>query len=673
MQRIDRGTVDKIYDAARVEEVVGDYVSLKRRGTNMLGLCPFHDEKTPSFMVSPAKGIYKCFGCGKGGNAVNFVMELEQISYYDALKHVASKYHVHIEERELSPEEKQQFSDRDSMMVLNEFSRKYFTEQMMHTAEGRTIGLAYFKQRGFTDQIIEKFQLGFGPEGKDVFVREAINKGYKEEFLSKTGLATIKPEYKRDRFSGRVIFPIHGQTGKVVAFAGRTLSSDKTVAKYINSPESEIYHKSNVLYGIYQAKKEIQRKDNCFLVEGYTDVMSLHQSGIENVVASSGTSLTHGQIRLIKRFTDNVTVIYDGDNAGIKASLRGIDLILEQGLNVRVLLLPDGEDPDSFAKSMSSSEFMDYIEKHSTDFIHFKANLLMEGAQNDPIKKAKLVQEIMGSISVIPNEITRAVYIKACSDLLEVPEDALYRESSQRIKKNQFDKQREAERKMNRQRAQAPSNAAPGAPGFDAPPVDFGMPADVGTPSTPAAPAPVEPEYLEEKAVMSFLLRFGESQMFKEGDAYYEQHPDLTVSDFIIGQLDADELRMKTPAYNKIIDEYKTLKTNGEKNLANYFTRHSDQDVCRMVVDLTTDRHERSRLFEKAVFIRNDDERLGDLVPRVMTEFKLEWVQGQIKEQFEILQNEKDEEKLSAAMHQYQGLNQIKSELSKVLGNRVLS
>lgn len=635
----------------------------------MMGLCPFHDEKTPSFTVSPAKGIYKCFGCGKGGNGVNFVMEIEQISYFDALKQVAQKYNIPIEEKELSPEEQKQFSDRDSMMVLNEFARKYFTEQMLHTAEGRSIGLTYFKQRGFTDQIIEKFQLGFGPDGKDPFTQEAVKQGYKEEFLDKTGLSIIKDDWKRDRFAGRVIFPIHGQSGKVLAFAGRTLSTDKKIAKYLNSPESEVYHKSSVLYGIYHAKKEIQRKDNCFLVEGYTDVMSLHQSGIENVVASSGTSLTQGQIRLIKRFTENITVIYDGDNAGIKASLRGIDLILAEGLNVKTLLLPDGEDPDSFAKSMGASELMDYIEKNRTDFIHFKANLLMEGAENDPIRMAKLIQEIVGSISVIPNEITRTVYIKACSALLDVPEDTLMRECNKLINQSKQTKFKEQERKMNRQRFE---NQASQAANMDHPPEDLWLPQDLApmANAAPSKPAP-PPEKPEERMVMLFLLRYGEKKMFKEGDDYFEDYPDTTVSDFIISQLEADELKMNNPSYNAIIEEYSKLKDAGETRLERYFTHHEDSSIMQISVDLTADRDELSKIYQARVEDTNESQ-LNTLVPRVITEFKLTWVLSQIKDLENIIETATDEAKLNQAMTDHKELNDIKNELSKFLGNRTL-
>ncbi len=667
MPRIDKNTVDKIYDAVRIEEIVGDYVSLKRRGTNMMGLCPFHDEKTPSFTVSPAKGIYKCFGCGKGGNAINFIMEIEQISYYEALKQVAEKYHIHIEEKELSPEEEKQFTDRDGMMVLNEFARKYFSDQLLRTDEGRSVGLSYFKQRAFSDQTIEKFQLGYSPEGKDIFTNECLNKGYKEEYINKTGLATIKPDYKRDRYAGRVIFPIHNQSGKVVAFAGRTLTTDKSVAKYINSPESEVYHKSNILYGIYHAKKQIQRKDNCFLVEGYTDVMSLHQSGIENVVASSGTSLTQGQIRLIKRFTENITVIYDGDNAGIKASLRGIDMILSEGLNVKTLLLPDGEDPDSFAKSMGASELMDYIEKNCTDFIHFKTNLLIADAENDPIKMAKLIQEIVGSIAVIPNEITRTVYIKSCSNILEVAEDTLWRECNKIINRKNQDKHKEQERRISRERYEK-QQAVQNNP--NTPPDNLFLPHDADAPpQTPASQSVKDKP--EERMVMTFLIRYGEMRMFKEGDLYYDEYPDMTVSDFIINELDVDELRMNNPLFNFIVDEYRQLKEDGDKNPERHFTHHQDPKISQTAVDLTAERHELSKMYE-ARSIDDNEHQLATLVPRIMTEFKLQWVIEQIKEQMEILKTETDEEKLNEATITYKELNKVKSELSKILGNRIV-
>jgi DNA primase len=424
---IDQPTIDRITDAAQIQDVVSDYVTLKKRGVNLLGLCPFHNEKTPSFMVSPAKGIFKCFGCGKGGNSVHFIMGHEQVSYYEALKFLAKKYHIDVQERELSPQELAVRNDRESMFLVNEFAQKHFSHTLHNHIDGKSIGLSYFRERGFRDDIVQKFQLGYSLDQRDAFTQSALKAGYNKEYLVKTGL-TFEGEnnYVADRFRGRVMFPVHSLSGKVVAFGGRILKKDDKMAKYVNSPESEIYHKSNELYGIYFAKQAIVKQERCFLVEGYTDVISMHQSGIENVVASSGTSLTPGQIRLIHRFTENVTVIYDGDAAGIKASIRGIDLLLEEGLNIKVLLLPDGDDPDSFARKHNASDFIEYVEKQSSDFIRFKTNLLLKDAGNDPIKRAGLVIDIVRSISIIPNNIIRGEYVKECSTLLNVDEAMLY-------------------------------------------------------------------------------------------------------------------------------------------------------------------------------------------------------------------------------------------------------
>ena len=422
---IDQATIDRIVD------VVSEFVTLRRRGVNYIGLCPFHNEKTPSFSVSPSKGLCKCFSCGKGGNVVHFIMEHEQLSYYEALKWLANKYHIEVKERELTDEEKQAHSLRESLFVVNQFASEYFQDILYNHIDGQRIGMTYLRSRGFRDDIIKKFQLGYSTDSHDALARTAKQKGYQEEFLVKTGLCYRKDDGSlRDRFWGRVIFPVHTLSGKVVAFGGRVLSAaTKNVQmKYVNSPESEIYHKSRELYGIYFAKQAIVRQDRCFLVEGYTDVLSMHQAGIENVVASSGTSLTEGQIRLIHRFTDNITVLYDGDSAGIKASLRGIDLLLAEGLNVKVLLLPDGDDPDSFAKKHNASEFQGFIDANETDFIKFKTSILLEGLENDPIKKSEAIQDIVKSISVIPENITRAVYIKECSKRFEIDEKILAEE-----------------------------------------------------------------------------------------------------------------------------------------------------------------------------------------------------------------------------------------------------
>ncbi len=425
---IDQATIQKIFDAADIYEVVSDFVSLKKRGVNYLGLCPFHNEKTGSFTVSPAKGIYKCFGCGKGGNAVNFIMEHEQMSYVEALKYLAEKYHIPVEEKELTEEQIKEKTERESMLIVSAHANEYFQYQLWNTDEGRSVGLGYLRQRGISDEMIRKFGLGYNPEGWGAFTKAAQEKGYKKEFLVKTGLTIENEKGLFDRFRARVMFPVLDLAGKVIAFGGRTMTSDKKISKYLNSPESEIYHKSKTLYGIFFAKKSIVQQDRCILVEGYTDVISFHAKGIENVVASSGTSLTIEQIRLIRRLTPNVTIIYDGDAAGIKASLRGIDLVLEEGLNVRVLLLPDGEDPDSFARSHTPQELSDFIANNETDFINFKTKLLLGSAGDDPVERARLITDIVRSIAKIPDNIVRSVYVRETAHQMDVEERVLYTE-----------------------------------------------------------------------------------------------------------------------------------------------------------------------------------------------------------------------------------------------------
>lgn len=426
---IDNLTIERIQNAAQIVDIVSDFVTLRKRGVNYIGLCPFHEDKTPSFSVSPSKNICKCFACGEGGTPVHFIMKHEQLSYVEALKYLAKKYGIEVQEKELTEEEKRQHSDRESMFILNSYAQKTFTTNLFEHVEGKNVGLSYFKERGFREDIIHKFQLGYSLEQKDAFSQQAINAGYQKIFLEKTGLSiTGENDYIADRFRGRVMFPVHSLSGKVVAFGGRILKKDEKLAKYVNSPESEIYHKSNELYGVYFARQAMVKHDRCFLVEGYTDVISMHQAGIENVVASSGTALTHGQIRLIHRFTNNITVLYDGDAAGIKAALRGIDLLLEEGMNVKVVLLPDGEDPDSFARKQNASSLIDYIKSNETDFIQFKARLLMKDAGNDPIQRAALITDVVGSIAIIPEEIVRSVYVKECSQILTVDERMLVNE-----------------------------------------------------------------------------------------------------------------------------------------------------------------------------------------------------------------------------------------------------
>ncbi|PQJ82876.1 DNA primase [Polaribacter glomeratus] len=432
---ISRSTIDRIFESARVEEVIGEFVQLKKAGSNFKGLSPFTDEKSPSFMVSPVKQIWKDFSTGKGGNSVSFLMEHEHFSYPEALKWLAKKYNIEIEETEQSDEQKEQTNERESMFLVSNFAKDYFHNLMLNTNQGKAIGLSYFKERGFTDETIKKFQLGYCLDEWDNFTKAALAKGYDLKYLASTGLSIVKENKQFDRFKGRVLFPIQSMSGRILGFGGRILTADKKAAKYLNSPESDIYHKSKILYGIYQAKKEIARQDNCFLVEGYTDVISFNQSGVENVVASSGTALTSDQIRLVNRLTKNITVLFDGDAAGIRASIRGIDLILEQGMNVKVVQFPDGEDPDSFAKSHTNAELKEYLETSAQDFINFKVSLLLKDSNNDPIKKATVIRDIVTSISKIPDGIQREVYVQECSRIMDISERVLFSELAQLLKK----------------------------------------------------------------------------------------------------------------------------------------------------------------------------------------------------------------------------------------------
>ena len=436
---ISRSTIDRVFETARVEEVIGEFVQLKKAGSNFKGLSPFTDEKSPSFMVSPVKQIWKDFSTGKGGNAVSFLMEHEHYSYPEAIKFLAKKYNIEIEETAQSDQEKEQMNERESMFLVSNFAKDYFHDVLLNSIQGKAIGLSYFKERGFREDIIKKFDLGYCLDTWDSFTNEALKKGYDIKYLASTGVTIVRENKQFDRFKGRVMFPIHSMSGRILGFGGRTLSSDKKTAKYVNSPESDIYHKSKILYGIYQAKKEIAKQDNCFLVEGYTDVISFYQSGIENVVASSGTALTSDQIRLVNRLTKNITVLFDGDAAGIRASIRGIDLILEQGMNVKVVTFPDGEDPDSFAKKHTEVALREYLEESSQDFINFKVSLLMKEASNDPVKKAGLIRDIVASISKIPDSIQREVYVQECSRIMEISERVLFSELAQLISKNTKD------------------------------------------------------------------------------------------------------------------------------------------------------------------------------------------------------------------------------------------
>jgi DNA primase len=643
---LDQATIDRINDAAQIQDVVSDYVTLKKRGVNLLGLCPFHNEKTPSFIVSPAKGIFKCFGCGKGGNAVHFIMEHEQISYYEALKFLAKKYNIEFQERELTAEEQAVRNDRESMFLVNEFAQKHFTNILHNHIDGKSIGLGYFRERGFRDDIIQKFQLGYSLDQRDAFTQAALKSGYNKDYLVKTGL-TLENENGQfsDRFRGRVMFPVHSLSGKVVAFGGRILKKDDKMAKYVNSPESEIYHKSNELYGIYFAKQAIVRQDRCFLVEGYTDVISMHQSGIENVVASSGTSLTPGQIRLIHRFTENVTVIYDGDAAGIKASIRGIDLLLEEGLNIKVLLLPDGDDPDSFARKHNASDFIEFVEKNSADFLRFKTNLLMNDAGNDPVKRAGLISDIVRSISIIPNQVIRAEYVKECSTLLSVDEAMLYHE---------INKLKNTEQEKAVARAQNDTNNI--AP----------------TPNVQTITRQNGKFEAEERNIIQLLLRFGQNIMFYNDEAKTQA---VTVSDYIFEELLQDHLSFTHPIHQQILDEYKLHQTDETFNPERHFLYHTSAEISQLTADLVTEKYQLSKVHSKVKRVESDAERLIDLVPRVVFEFKNSLILDMIREkllELKTASESKDNTRTDEIMREMAGLEEVKKQLSKTLGERII-
>lgn len=645
---IDQHTVDRIIAAADITEVVQDFVTLKKRGVNYLGLCPFHNEKTPSFTVSPSKGIYKCFGCGKGGNVVNFIMDHEHMGYVEALKFLAKRYNIEVQEKELTPEEQQHRDERESLMVVTAYAQRYFTDILHKHSDGKTIGMSYFHERGFRPDIIEKFQLGYCLDQRDAFTKSALREGYKLDYLVKSGLTILRENNDYfDRFMGRVMFPIHSVSGRVVAFGGRTLKTDKKLAKYLNSPESEIYHKSNILYGIYHAKKSITQENKCFLVEGYTDVISLHQAGIENVVASSGTSLTVDQIRLIKRFTPNVTILYDGDAAGIKASLRGIDLVLEEGLNVKVVLLPNGEDPDSYSKSHSASEVLEYIAKNETDFIHFKTRLLIDEAKSDPIKRANLISDIIRSVSVIPDSITRSVYIRECSKLLDIQENILYTEvASQRRKK--------MEQMVGRHHFEPEIRPTPTIPSF------------------------VSDVFCEEqeKEIVQFLLKYGNTVFYQEENTNpLEPKSVITVGQYIIGEIMNDDLEFKNLIYQKIFNEYHAQLEKGSEVDNRFFINHPDSQVSHQTVDLLSSPHRLSKIWAKHQSMPEEEsEFLHRAVPKAIIVYKSKVMQVAIKklqdELSRLSPTQKDD--IDEILGRIKVLNDLKNSLSKELERIVL-
>lgn len=687
---IDKHTIEKIHDAAQIVDVVADFVTLRKRGVNYVGLCPFHEDRTPSFYVSPSKNICKCFSCGEGGNSVQFIMKHEQVSYVEALRYLAKKYHVEIKERDLSDEEKRMQSDRESMMIVNGWAQKFFTSSLYEHEEGRTIAMPYFMERGFREETIRKFQLGYCPEEKrNNLYKHAIERGFNETYLLKTGLVYKRDDHTMtDRFHGRVMFPVHTLSGKVVAFGGRLLGKKEKVAKYVNSPESEIYHKSSELYGIYFAKQAINKADKCYLVEGYTDVISMHQSGIENVVASSGTSLTYGQINLIHRFTNNITVLYDGDAAGIKAAIRGIDMLLEKGMNVKVVLLPDGEDPDSFARSHNSFDFILYINKHEVDFIRFKANLLLKDADNDPIKRANLIKEVMETVAVIPDSITRSVYIKECSYLFDEREQILVDE----VMKIRSGKSRSAQTVST-----AALSGAPAVPENTAADAGAGLTAGKTETVTNKREHRYFPFKKYESGLLRYVLRYGERILFVVMEA--EDDPDagrtVKIAEYIQSELQKDEIEVQTPIYKRILDEAVAQCKNEDFVASHYFLAHPDLEISELTAEMVSSKYQLSKYFrdpeEQALqqtAISEEQQEAGNEVRQrekereqlerwiihdlftlknAIVKHKIDEVNKQIKE------FQSDEEKVVALLKERMALDRTKIKLSKALGERIVT
>ena len=666
---IPKDTVDKIIETARVEDVVGDFITLKKRGANLLGLCPFHGEKSPSFTVSPAKGIYKCFGCGKAGNSVNFIMEHESLSYPEALRYLAAKYNIEIVEKEITPEEKAQITEKESLYIVTNYAQKYFTDNLWNTDEGKSVGLSYFRERGFTDEIIKKFQLGFSFEDRRAFSKAAIAAAYNPEYLVKTGLSILSDKHVDgqpitindifDRYTGRVIFPIHNGTGKVIGFGGRILNSDKKFAKYINSPQTDIYDKSKVLYGLYFAKKQITQEDNCYLVEGYTDVTSMHQAGVENVVASSGTSLTVDQIRLIHRFTNNITILYDGDVAGIKASFRGIDLILEEGMNVKVLLFPDGDDPDSFSKKVGGEDLKNYIKKNSSDFIKFKTNLLFEEARHEPVKKAALVKDIIESIAIVPDAITRNGYITECSHILQVDEQTLVFQV-----------------KATRDKKIVKKNFQPEATPVETQSYSENTNQEVKDDLQKLLDADLNPFAQQEKNLVRLLLLYGtnliEIQHINEDNENITT--EVSVAEFILNELEQDELSFMDSTYQMFLYEF-MLQIKGE-NIPNvdYFVKHKNQQLAQTTINLISSNDQLSERWGKKhnIMVAHETDNIKKSVNHDLFIYKEKRLQKLLRDEKEKLRTASSDEEIQTILISVQRLDALKARVNKLLGRTII-
>ena len=661
-------TVHTIMNTARIEEVVGEFVSLKKRGANLIGLCPFHNEKTPSFVVSPSKGIFKCFGCGKAGNSVHFIMEHEHYSFSDALKFLAAKYNIPIDETERTPEEILLEDTKDRLFNINSFAQKYFTNNLLNTQAGKSIGITYFKKRGFTDSTIDTFQLGYCFDKFDAFLNYARENGYKDEILAKSGLSVVHDDGKMfDRFKSRIIFPIHNLTGRIIGFGGRIMTSDKSIAKYINSPESEIYHKSDTLYGIYFSKNAIISKDFCYLVEGYVDFITMYQAGFTNVVASSGTSLTVNQIRLIKRFTKNITIIYDGDAAGIKASLRGTDMVLAEGMNVRIILLPEPEDPDSFINNNRTSDVIDYFRKNTFDFIKFKTDLLLKDVSNDPIKKAEVIMDIVNSIAVIPDEIYRSVYIKECANMLDVKEQTIIFEINKIIAKNihkQYDRidNKTINQLQNEIREQEKEEESK----------------EIENPFDFYEMSIIEKLILYGDNMCNFNVFKNNPENNKEKDDNNEKeinkhYNNISVAEYIINELDIEEMNFVNPLTKKILNIYRQNIANGTVPEQKYFINNIDKDISQAAANIVSTRYILSDKWkEYNVYIKTETDDLVDTIIKTLLNFKAAWVRKIRADIQEQMKNETDEQTIIKLINDDRLYKHIEIAIDKEL-NRVIT
>ncbi len=656
---IDRITIDKIRSAANIYDIVKEFVTLKKAGANYKGLCPFHDEKTPSFIVSPSKQLFKCFSCGEGGDAVGFIMKHEQMTYPEALKWIAKRYGIEVREKEETEEEKKESSEREAMFAANQWARDYFTDTLYNNVEGVAIGMAYFRARGFRDDIIKKFQLGFCLPERDAMAQAALKRGYAEEYLVKTGLCVKTEDGKLlDRYHGRVIFPVHTISGRVVAFGGRVLNTEKqkNVGKYVNSPESSIYNKSHELYGLYLAKHAITKHDRCFLVEGYTDVISMHQAGIENVVSSSGTSLTIGQIHLLRRFTHNITLLYDGDAAGIKASLRGIDLLLAEGMNIKVVLLPEGEDPDSFARNNNAQKYWEYIEAHQTDFIRFKTNLLLKDAESDPQKRSEVIRDIVNSIAVIPDRIVRQTYISQCAEQVKMEERIIAAEVGKQMHQNNGQRTTDNGQQTEDNGQQTGDNGQ--------------QPTAVNTILRGMADSSQK-----EFELVKAIIRHGSAFLFTEESEDGEK-TDWTVASYIAADLEADGISLQTPLYAQILNEATALVDTEEQKYVSlhYFMQAETPEIQQLATQVAEDNYALSR---KQLKEHNPDEnRLVELIPHLLNEYKFHIVESRLKELLLELRNPEvlqSPERARAIMEEHAQFNQLKKVLSPMVGKRIIT